>query len=73
MFFSIIKFLYRNIEKAKFIGNWYYSLNNNDILIARTGGTIGKSYIVKRLGVVFLFASYLIRVIPSSVINPDFF
>ena len=26
MFFSIIKFLYRNIEKAKFIGNWY----NND-------------------------------------------
>lgn len=49
-----------------------YSLNNNDILIARTGGTIGKSYIVKNLNVVSLFASYLIRVIPSSQIDADF-
>ncbi|MFA9239855.1 MAG: restriction endonuclease subunit S [Candidatus Paceibacteria bacterium] len=49
-----------------------YSLNNNDILIARTGGTIGKSYIVKELNVISLFASYLIRVIPSSIINADF-
>jgi type I restriction enzyme S subunit len=49
-----------------------YSLSNNDILIARTGGTIGKSYIVKELNVISLFASYLIRVIPSSIINADF-
>ncbi len=49
-----------------------YSLNENDILIARTGGTIGKSYIVKDLTVVSLFASYLIRVIPSQNIYADF-
>lgn len=49
-----------------------YSLNNNDILIARTGGTIGKSYIVKNLSVVSLFASYLIRVIPSTIIDANF-
>ncbi len=49
-----------------------YSLSNNDILIARTGGTIGKSYIVKNISVVSLFASYLIRVIPNSKLNADF-
>ena len=49
-----------------------YSLNNNDILIARTGGTIGKSYIVKNITVVSLFASYLIRIIPNSKIDADF-
>ena len=49
-----------------------YSLNNNDILIARTGGTIGKSYIVKNITVVSLFASYLIRVIPNSNLDADF-
>jgi len=49
-----------------------YSLNENDILIARTGGTIGKSYIVKNLSVVSIFASYLIRVIPSQNVYADF-
>lgn len=49
-----------------------YSLNNNDILIARTGGTIGKSYIVKDIPLISLFASYLIRVIPNSNLNEDF-
>ena len=49
-----------------------YTLNNNDILIARTGGTIGKSYIVKDISVVSLFASYLIRVIPNSKLNANF-
>lgn len=49
-----------------------YALNENDILIARTGGTIGKSYIVKDLSVVALFASYLIRVIPSKNIYANF-
>lgn len=49
-----------------------YSLSNNDILIARTGGTIGKSYIVKNISVVSLFASYLIRVIPNSKLNANF-
>jgi type I restriction enzyme S subunit len=39
-----------------------YLLEDNDILIARTGGTIGKSYLVENLDVKAVFASYLIRV-----------
>jgi type I restriction enzyme, S subunit len=49
-----------------------YGLNENDILIARTGGTIGKSYLVKSLSVVAVFASYLIRLIPFSQISADY-
>jgi type I restriction enzyme S subunit len=39
-----------------------YLLENGDILIARTGGTIGKSYLVETIEVKAVFASYLIRV-----------
>ncbi len=39
-----------------------YELVDDDILIARTGGTIGKSYLVKNINVCAVFASYLIRV-----------
>jgi type I restriction enzyme, S subunit len=39
-----------------------YLLENGDILIARTGGTIGKSYLVENIEVKAVFASYLIRV-----------
>lgn len=39
-----------------------YLLENDDILIARTGGTIGKSYLVENINVRSVFASYLIRV-----------
>jgi restriction endonuclease S subunit len=49
-----------------------YLLFNDDILIARTGGTIGKSYIVKNISVKALFASYLIRVMPASDISADY-
>lgn len=38
-----------------------YKLNNNDIVIARTGGTVGKSYLVENMNVPSVFASYLIR------------
>jgi len=41
-----------------------YLLSPNDILIARTGGTIGKSFIVLDAPVKSVFASYLIRVTP---------
>lgn len=41
-----------------------YLLIPNDILIARTGGTIGKSFIVPDAPVKSVFASYLIRVTP---------
>jgi len=46
----------KNVEK--------YSLNQGDVLIARTGGTIGKSFLIRDLSsdIPILFASYLIRV-----------
>jgi len=49
-----------------------YQLKNRDILIARTGGTIGKTYIVRQLDEVAVFASYLIRVIPMEEVNEEF-
>ena len=39
-----------------------YLLADGDILIARTGGTVGKSYLVQNISVKSVFASYLIRV-----------
>ncbi len=39
-----------------------YLLVDGDILIARTGGTIGKSYLVENINIKSVFASYLIRV-----------
>lgn len=50
-----------------------FELNDSDILIARTGGTIGKSYLVEDLVVRAVFASYLIRVVPNSVSYPKLF
>lgn len=41
-----------------------YLLKEGDILIARTGGTIGKSYFIRDKPPVSAFASYLIRAIP---------
>lgn len=52
-----------------------YILNNNDILIARSGNTVGKSYIHKTVTVdePCFFAGYLIRfVVDSSLISPDY-
>ncbi len=49
-----------------------YLLTENDIVIARTGGTIGKTFLVKNISVKSLFASYLIRAIPSHNISPEF-
>jgi len=40
----------------------HYALERGDILIARTGGTIGKTFLVDDLPVTAVFASYLIRV-----------
>ncbi|MEB3440183.1 restriction endonuclease subunit S [Pseudomonas sp. A2] len=39
-----------------------YELKDGDIVIARTGGTIGKSYLVSGLTRSAVFASYLIRI-----------
>ena len=39
-----------------------YRLEKGDILVARTGGTVGKTYLVRDVPVVAVFASYLIRI-----------
>ena len=39
-----------------------FKLEKGDILVARTGGTIGKSFLVQDVPVAVVFASYLIRV-----------
>ena len=44
-----------------------YKLQQNDILIARTGGTMGKTYLVEEVPSTSIFASYLIRCIPLSI------
>ena len=49
-----------------------YGLKSRDIMIARTGGTIGKTYIVESLEEKAVFASYLIRMIPIENINENF-
>jgi len=49
-----------------------YELHNGDLLIARTGGTIGKSYLVENLNLCAVFASYLIRVIPNCHSLPNY-
>ena len=49
-----------------------YLLKDKDILIARTGGTVGKSYIIQGLKDIAVFASYLIRLIPSTNINENY-
>jgi len=49
-----------------------YLLSPNDILIARTGGTIGKSFIVPDAPVKSVFASYLIRVTPPQSMAPRY-
>ena len=49
-----------------------YILKENDIVIARTGGTIGKTFLVKDIPLQSLFASYLIRAIPSNSILPEY-
>jgi len=49
-----------------------YKLTDGDILIARTGGTIGKSYLVENVSVCAVFASYLIRVVPSQPSSPHY-
>lgn len=47
-------------------------LRNNDILIARTGGTIGKSFLVRDVSEIAVFASYLIRMIPLEISNEKY-
>ena len=49
-----------------------YLLRENDILFARTGGTVGKSYIVKDVHEKAIYAGYLIRTQYSSLLCPEY-
>ena len=49
-----------------------YLLNENDILFARTGGTVGKSYLVKEVPEEAIYAGYLIRTRYSSLLYPEY-
>lgn len=49
-----------------------YLLQVNDILIARTGGTTGKSFIIKQIVGKPVFASYLIGLRVNEKLNPDY-
>lgn len=49
-----------------------YKLSNNDILFARTGGTVGKSFLVKEVPEEAVFAGYLIRTQYSDKLVPEY-
>lgn len=49
-----------------------YLLKDGDILFARTGATVGKSYLVTNLQENAIYASYLIRVQTYNQVLPDF-
>ena len=49
-----------------------YLLAENDILFARTGGTVGKSYIVKEIPEKAIYAGYLIRTRYSGTLCPEY-
>jgi len=48
-----------------------YKLEPNDILFARTGATVGKSFLVEDVQS-SIFASYLIRIKPKEIVHPKF-
>ena len=45
----------------------FYKLHDGDIVVARTGGTVGKNFLIQNIPEDSVFASYLIRLVPSSV------
>lgn len=47
-------------------------LKSGDIVFARTGATTGKSFLIKECPQDAVFASYLIRVRPSSKVDPSY-
>jgi len=51
---------------------WKYTLNQGDLLFARTGATVGKSFLIKGKIPEAIFASYLIRIIINKVVDNEF-
>ncbi|MCI6561688.1 MAG: restriction endonuclease subunit S [Ruminococcus sp.] len=60
---------YCDIEEADIAT---YLLKPNDILFARTGGTVGKSYLVKDVPEEAIYAGYLIRTRYSNLLCPEY-
>ncbi|MFW6383112.1 MAG: restriction endonuclease subunit S [Nanoarchaeota archaeon] len=49
-----------------------YKLYSGDLVFARTGASVGKSYLLKEIPEESVFASYLIRVVPNkNLVSPD--
>lgn len=46
-----------------------YLLKKDDILFARTGGTVGKSFLVKEIPYPTIYAGYLIRTRYSQLLS----
>ena len=42
-----------------------YILNEGDVVFARTGATVGKSFLIRNIPEKSVFASYLIRIVPN--------
>jgi type I restriction enzyme S subunit len=49
-----------------------YLLHNNDIVFARTGATVGKSFLISHLEEKSIFASYLIRIRLKETLNAQY-
>jgi len=49
-----------------------YLLCSGDLVFARTGGTVGKSFLIGHLPEPAVFASYLIRLSPSKEVDPKY-
>ena len=49
-----------------------YILHNGDIVFARTGATVGKSYLIQGLSQKAIYASYLIRIQTFDLILPEY-
>ena len=47
-----------------------FLLSSGDIVFARTGGTVGKSFLIREVPEEAVFASYLIKVSPAQGIEP---
>ena len=66
--------LWDNVPYCQIDGNDIdtYQLKVNDILFARTGGTVGKSFLVEEVPEKAIYAGYLIRTRYSSLLNPRY-
>lgn len=62
-----------NLGKTAIVAEEKYFLKTNDLLIARSGNTVGKSYLHKTVNYGCFFAGYMIRFkIDSSKVLPDY-